>query len=229
MVWGSCRIWLASSRMSSLKVAENSRFCLSLGRRSRILRMSMIKPMSSIRSASSRTSVWTWERSTKPCCCKSSKRPGVAMMMSTPRCMRCICGFMLTPPYTTMVLSLRCLPNWRKDSSICAASSRVGASINARGMMRPRLFFAGCSCASRCKIGSAKPPVLPVPVCAPAIRSTPESTTGMACCWIGVGFSKPRSCTALSKAGANCKDSNVIRLESLWQLCRVFTESASYE
>jgi len=39
----------------------------------------------------------------------------------------------------------------------------------------------------RCSIGSVKPAVLPVPVCAPASRSPPDSTAGMACAWIGVG------------------------------------------
>ena len=41
--------------------------------------------------------------------------------------------------------------------------------------------------ASRCSIGSTKPAVLPVPVCAPASRSPPASTAGIACRWIGVG------------------------------------------
>jgi len=40
--------------------------------------------------------------------------------------------------------------------------------------------------AKRCKIGSAKAAVLPVPVCAPAIRSRPASTSGIACSCTGV-------------------------------------------
>ena len=40
---------------------------------------------------------------------------------------------------------------------------------------------------SFCRMGSAKAAVLPVPVCAPAIRSQPSSTIGMACAWMGVG------------------------------------------
>ena len=43
--------------------------------------------------------------------------------------------------------------------------------------------------ASNCRIGSAKAAVFPVPVCAPAMRSRPCSTRGIACSWIGVGFS----------------------------------------
>ena len=41
-----------------------------------IRRRSWIKPMSSIRSASSRISTSTCDRSTKPCCIRSSSRPG---------------------------------------------------------------------------------------------------------------------------------------------------------
>jgi len=43
--------------------------------------------------------------------------------------------------------------------------------------------------ASFCRIGSANAAVLPVPVCAPAMRSRPASTSGMACSWTGEGFS----------------------------------------
>jgi len=43
--------------------------------------------------------------------------------------------------------------------------------------------------AKRCRIGNANAAVLPVPVCAPAMRSRPASTSGMACSWTGEGFS----------------------------------------
>ena len=36
-------------------------------------------------------------------------------------------------------------------------------------------------------IGKAKAAVFPVPVCAPAMRSRPSSTRGIACAWTGVG------------------------------------------
>ena len=39
----------------------------------------------------------------------------------------------------------------------------------------------------RSRIGSMKAAVLPVPVCAAASRSRPDSTSGMALAWIGVG------------------------------------------
>ena len=41
-------------------------------------------------------------------------------------------------------------------------------------------LLAECETLHGCKSGSAKPAVLPVPVCAQAIRSRPESTMGMA-------------------------------------------------
>ncbi len=63
---------------------------------------------------------------------------------------------------------------------ICSASSRVGARISAR---TPRPGWV----ARRCRMGSMKAAVLPVPVWARPIRSRPARTGGMACCWMGVG------------------------------------------
>ena len=47
---------------------------------------------------------------------------------------------------------------------------------------------AGFSAARRCRIGSAKAAVLPVPVWAMPSRSLPSRSCGMACAWIGVGW-----------------------------------------
>ena len=52
----------------------------------------------------------------------------------------------------------------------------------------------------RCSIGSTKPAVLPVPVCAPARRSPPARTAGMACAWMGVGRYSLASATARNSA-----------------------------
>ncbi|SIT40551.1 hypothetical protein BN2476_240223 [Paraburkholderia piptadeniae] len=49
----------------------------------------------------------------------------------------------------------------------------------------------------RWMIGSEKPAVLPVPVCAAPITSRPSSTTGIALAWIGVGVVYPCSAMAL--------------------------------
>ena len=55
--------------------------------------------MSSMRSASSSTRICTVDEvAGMPCCCRSSRRPGVATRMSTPLLSLLICGFMPTPP-----------------------------------------------------------------------------------------------------------------------------------
>jgi hypothetical protein len=96
---------------------------------------------------------------------------------------------MPTPPNITMLLKRLYLPYTRTLSSTCAASSRVGVRISARIGMRPRASRTAGLAISRCSIGSVKPAVLPVPVCAPPIRSAPDRMVGMACAWIGVGVS----------------------------------------
>ena len=77
---------------------------------------------------------------------------------------------------------LRCLPYFSKLSDVCVASSRVGERISERGIRaRARPF------ARMCSIGSTKPAVLPVPVCATPTTSRRASTTGIACVWMAVG------------------------------------------
>ena len=67
------------------------------------------------------------------------------------------------------------LPYFSKLCATWAASSRVGARISERGM-RARARPAS----SRTSIGSTKPAVLPVPVCAMPSTSRPVTATGMA-------------------------------------------------
>ena len=69
-------------------------------------------------------------------------------------------------------------------SSICRASSRVGATTSARTGRVPRALGAG---RRRWSSGSTKAAVLPVPVWAVPVRSRPVSTAGMAASWMGVG------------------------------------------
>ncbi len=54
---GSRRIWLASAAMGPGMVAENRRFWRTAGSSATIRRIGWMKPMSSIRSASSRTRI----------------------------------------------------------------------------------------------------------------------------------------------------------------------------
>ena len=64
-------------------------------------------------------------------------------------------------------------------SWICAASSRVGVSINALTLFDATLLPLLVE--RRCNSGKVNPAVLPVPVCAAAIISRPERTAGIAC------------------------------------------------
>ena len=60
--------------------------------------MSRMKPMSSMRSASSRMKICTSASDTARCSHRSSRRPGVATRMSQPWRALSICGFSDTPP-----------------------------------------------------------------------------------------------------------------------------------
>ena len=95
---GSSRKAPASERISALSVARNSRFWRRAGSSARIRRMSSMKPMSSIRSASSRTRTSTWPRLTVRLPAWSSSRPGVATTISTPASRSRSCGGIGTPP-----------------------------------------------------------------------------------------------------------------------------------
>jgi hypothetical protein len=64
------------------------------------------------------------------------------------------------------------------------ASSRVGAKIKVLSVLVPDFVILF-------KMGSTKAAVLPVPVCAQAIRSFPVKITGIAISCMGVGVSKP--------------------------------------
>jgi len=82
------------------------------------------------------------------------------------------------PKMTTVFRSVKAL-NSLKAASTWRASSRVGSRI------RQRIFPFDFS--SRLRMGRPNAAVLPVPVCAEAIRSPPLRATGMACAWIGDG------------------------------------------
>lgn len=88
----------ASDAISFGMVAENSAVrrseCVAFAMRF----TSLMKPMSSIRSASSRTSQRVCERSTRPSRIRSVKRPGVAIRTSMPGAMCAHLGQAETPP-----------------------------------------------------------------------------------------------------------------------------------
>mmetsp|Transcript_49705 Transcript_49705/g.106210 ORF Transcript_49705/g.106210 Transcript_49705/m.106210 type:complete len:269 (+) Transcript_49705:405-1211(+) len=146
------------------------------------------KPMSSMRSASSRTRKRTplilrvWSR------IRSVSRPGVPTtrsslppswnMARSCSCLRC-------PPKTHTVLQPKASASGRASSWICCASSRVGASTTPTGprSLRSVLLRVAASHSS----GIKKPIVLPEPVWATPTTSRPASEMGSDCAWIGVG------------------------------------------
>mmetsp|Transcript_123099 Transcript_123099/g.309822 ORF Transcript_123099/g.309822 Transcript_123099/m.309822 type:complete len:206 (-) Transcript_123099:536-1153(-) len=82
---GSLMYFFAKSRHSRGQVAVNMLICfLSHGTLSRISLIWGSKPMSNMRSASSRTAKRTWSRLTMPLLQKSLSRPGVAIKQSGP-------------------------------------------------------------------------------------------------------------------------------------------------
>ena len=89
---GSCRMPAASCSISLGMVALNIRFWRCLGSLAITFFTSWTKPISSIRSASSRTKISMLERSSSPCPTRSFKRPGQAMRMSTPFFRAATCG-----------------------------------------------------------------------------------------------------------------------------------------
>ena len=78
---GSRRKDSASSLIGAGMVAEKNIVCLSSGIPAKIVRISSINPISTISSPSSRTRIWTWDRSMVPLFIWSIRRPGVATII----------------------------------------------------------------------------------------------------------------------------------------------------
>ena len=80
---------------------------------------------------------------------------------------------------------------WRANAArlvwTCSASSRVGTRMSACTVLGGHGARAA---AIFCRSGRPNAAVLPVPVCAIAIRSRPPSRIGIALAWMGVGVSK---------------------------------------
>ena len=110
----------------------------------------------------------------------------MAISTSTPAFSSAVCGFMSTPPKTTIERRFERLAYLATFSATCTASSRVGVSTSARTGCRAGEALAFSWFIMRCNSGSVKAAVLPVPVCAAPITSRPCSTIGMALAWIGV-------------------------------------------
>ena len=168
------------------KVALNRRFCRRSGSSARIERISRMKPMSSMRSASSRTRISTRAEVDRP----------LASMVEQPAG-RGDHDLRTAAQRTRPGRGSRRRRRWRSSAAVrrhrrersprpaspargwgpgsgrgCAAAGRCGAAVAAR----------------RCSIGSTKAAVLPVPVWAPASRSRPASTQRNRLALDGGGF-----------------------------------------
>src|SRR6516225_5456299 len=99
----------------------------------------------------------------------------------------------------------------RKLSRIWPDNSRVGLSTSTRQLLRTG--GRGLA-ASRCRIGSAKAAVLPVPVWAIPITSRPDKTVGIVCAWIGVGVRYFSSASARVIASLRVKSRKEVNEET---------------
>ena len=129
---GVCIKSCASLRIGGEKVAEKSRVCRCLGNICMILRISSMKPISSIRSASSSTTISTLFKLMFFCLTWSSSRPTVATTISQPARKSAVCLSILTPPKRTVWRKGRFLMYACTFWSIWSASSRVGVNTNMR-------------------------------------------------------------------------------------------------
>ena len=164
--------------------------------------MSRMKPMSSIRSASSRTRISTGDRSIVRWPTWSSRRPGVATTISGPGPQRADLGLEADAAVdrggadravgavgADALLDLeRELAGRGEDEDADRRRGRRPAAAVALPRRAVARLPAGRALAlRRWRIGSTNAAVLPVPVWAPASRSRPASTSGIASRWTGVG------------------------------------------
>ena len=190
-----------------------------------------MKPRSSMRSASSRTKRSAVAIDSSRVFIRSRTRPGVPMTMSAPRRIASHWRNRLAPPMITTVRIRAPAVRMRIASSICSASSRVGARISARVWNGPGRRGS----ASRwVRIGSENANVLPLPVCAmpKQILALQQRRDGIGLDWGGDGeimrvsacsnvSGRPRpakvtlvtrdECSSTSHAGACCPCPSVIQ------------------
>ena len=159
-------------------VAENRRVWRSCGILLRMAPTSSIKPISSIRSASSRTTVSHQPRERVPPFRRSRTRPGVPTTTWEPLRSFAICPLAWTPPTSSTTCRSRPLPRASITSATCWASSRVGVRIIPWTATRWVSILATS--------GAPKPIVLPVPVSALPMMSPPPRIGSITFSWMGV-------------------------------------------
>ena len=192
----------SSLSTARVMVALNIMVCLSLGTCSSTASRSSSKPISIMRSASSMTTSLTLSRTSIPLSHMSLRRPGVPTMMSAPLRMSSDCLRMSAPPYTGTLQWPERLDSFLISASTCMASSLVGAMMRTDGTFDPgfALVMAIMEYA----------PVLPVPVCALAMRSRPSNPAGTASICTGVGSVQPMSAAALTISGDTPRSSKEV-------------------
>ena len=163
---GEVMYLLVNCATESGSVAEKHMVWRFTGNTPTMRRMEGRKPMSSIRSASSRTRIEVPRKSTSLRSRKSSKRPGVATIKRAPLRIAASCCRSGNPP-TTWAAGASLLPrNASYCAATCIASSRVGTKTKA--------VIAGICDLSKCSnTGIRNASVLPVPVWAVAKTSLP--------------------------------------------------------
>ena len=177
---GCCVYARASSPTSPSSVAEKSIVCRSRGRRRTIRSTCGLKPMSSMRSASSSTRMRTLSSVTSLRSTRSWSRPGVATRMCAP----------LAP----LGLARRAARR-RRPPRRAAASARRSARAPRRPARRARASArARARPARRCRPSialddrQAEASVLPEPVGAFASTSAPASASGRTSAWMRKGL-----------------------------------------
>mmetsp|Transcript_42269 Transcript_42269/g.51997 ORF Transcript_42269/g.51997 Transcript_42269/m.51997 type:complete len:253 (-) Transcript_42269:107-865(-) len=178
----------AKFRTSRGHVAVKNMVCRLRGILARILRIWGSKPMSSMRSASSKTRQDTPSSRTWPPSRKSFKRPGHATMVCTPHRYFLYWSFFGAPPYMATTLKPMAEPKRSASASVCCASSLVGDITRSPGPCLSGLW--PCLRISQ-KAGNKKASVLPLPVAAMPITSLPWRASGQVNAWICEGPGKP--------------------------------------
>ena len=188
----------ARFRILSGIVAENSNSCLLASVWLMRFSISGKKPICNIWSASSSTTRRIQSKCREPRFAWSNNRPGVPRITWGRRPSCCSWASIVLPPMRGRISTFKIEPSSFASSEICLISSRVGAMISTCSWWT--------SVCTRCKIGSKKASVFPVPVWAFAMTSFPLKTTGMDCSWIGVGSLIPCFCRAMMSSSQTPKD-----------------------
>ena len=164
------------------KVAENNKVWCSLGINFKISSIWGVKPISNIRSVSSKTKYETLDKS-KLCLFRWSLiLPGVPTIILALFFNFLSCFCILSPPIkSALPMPISLIFNFKTVCITCAASSLVGQTIKA---------IAFLSKINLLIIGIVKAKVLPVPVWAVPKMSLPVKLIGIDLLWIGVGTLK---------------------------------------